>query len=116
METNSPSYGIVSGQSRPHFLRSPEKRLGYILREGATRRGVKCRDLQPSFASSSSHSSLPLFDILQLLLPSLCIGCGFLGVSLPELNQIPIPELISNPISHTSGIDVGIPQCCYRHS
>lgn len=65
----------------------------------AARGLVKCRDLQlsPSFASSSSHSGLPLSDILQLLLPFLCIGCG---IFLASLNQIPVPELISNPILH----------------
>lgn len=42
MGTNS-LYGLLSasqGQSRPYFLRSPEKGLGHIFRERAPRRGV----------------------------------------------------------------------------
>lgn len=66
---------------------------------------MKCRDFRPSFASSSSHSGLPLYSLMKLLWP--CIGCGILLVSLPELNQIPIQELLSQKRSHTSGIDVG---------
>lgn len=124
MGTNS-LYGLLSasqGQSRPYFLRSPEKKgfRSYFQGTSSAARGlVKCRDLQlsPSFASSSSHSGLPLSDILQLLLPFLCIGCGIFLASLPELNQIPVPEFISNPIWFPLWYRCRrIPQCCYRHS
>lgn len=90
------------GSQGPIFFGLPKRGFrSYFQGTSSAARGlVKCRDLQlsPSFASSSSHSGLPLSDILQLLLPFLCIGCGIFLASLPELNQIPVPELISNPI------------------
>lgn len=107
MGTNS-LYGLLSasliGRRAVKALFYSVSRKGfrsYFQGTSSAARGlVKCRDLQlsPSFASSSSHSGLPLSDILQLLLPFLCIGCGIFLASLPELNQIPVPELISNPI------------------
>lgn len=57
------------GSQGPYFIRSPEKGFrSYFQGTSSAARGlVKCRDLQlsPSFASSSSHSGLPLSDILQ---------------------------------------------------
>lgn len=103
--TNS-LYGLLSA-SQGQALFSSVSRKGfrfYFQGTSSAARGlVKCRDLQlsPSFASSSSHSGLPLSDILTLT------GVSGVEFPFPSLIKYQFRSLLVIQYVIPSGIDVG---------
>lgn len=104
--------------ARPRFPRSPEtlfpqKGLVHLLNKRFSRSGppntFRHSQLELSCGLvKTNHVFLPLSDILSVLIPCLCLGCGLYWDSLPWLFELPLPGLITEAHSNSSGFFSGV--------
>lgn len=115
---NVPNLLNVLVLARPRFPRSPErlfprKGLVHLLNKRFSRSGppntFRHSQLELSCGLvKTNHVFLPLSDILSVLIPCLCLGCGLYWDSLPWLFELPLPGLITEAHSNSSGFFSGV--------
>lgn len=89
---------------RPRFVSSPDRGFGNLVRPSVSSAAEEENFFDAHFAFYCSGISN---DLLELVLPSLCVGCSVYFASHPEVCQISFCDLFKSIFSHLSAMDFG---------